>query len=52
MLHLWLVPLLIVLVLIVAILYLAVRNKGGGGVRTEGRTVHDRPTDDDNPPPG
>jgi len=52
MLHFWLIPALIVLVLIVALLYLAVRAKGGSGVRTEGRIVHDRPTEEDNPPPG
>ena len=52
MLHFWLIPVLIVLVFIVALLYLAVRAKGGDGVRREGRIVHDRPTEEDNPPPG
>ncbi len=52
MLHFWLIPALIILVFIVALLYLAVRAKGGDGVRREGRIVHDRPTDEDNPPPG
>ena len=51
MLHIWLIPILVLLVVIVAILYLAIRTKGGSGVRTEGRTVHDQPADDDNPPP-
>jgi len=52
MLHFWLIPVLIVLIFIVALLYLAVRAKGGDGVRREGRIVHDQPTEEDNPPPG
>ena len=51
MLHLWLIPALVLLMVIVAILYLTVRAKGGSGVRTEGRTVHDQPMEEDNPPP-
>ena len=46
MLDFWLIPAPIVLVFIVALLYLAVRAKGGDGVRREGRIVHDRPTED------
>jgi hypothetical protein len=52
MLHVWLIPALILLILILTIFYLAIRSKGGSGVRTEGRTVHDKPTEEDNPPPG
>jgi hypothetical protein len=51
MLHFWLIPVLAILVFIVALLYLAVRAKGGDGVRRDGRIVHDKPTEDDNPPP-
>jgi hypothetical protein len=51
MLHLWLVPALIALAAIVFIFYFAVRGRATG-VRAEGRTVHDLPVDDDNPPPG
>jgi hypothetical protein len=52
MLHLWLIPAIIVLVLLVLLLYAAVRVRGGSGVRTQGRIVHDQPGEDDNPPPG
>ena len=52
MLDLWLIPLLVVLAGIVFLLYVAIRVRGGSGVRTEGRTVHHLPTEDDNPPPG
>ena len=52
MLHVWLIPALVLIVIIIAIFYLAVRARGGSGVRTEGRTVHDQPADEDNPPPG
>lgn len=51
MLHIWLIPALILLVVIIAFLYLAIRAKGGTGIRTEGKTLHDQPTEDDNPPP-
>ena len=51
MLHLWLIPALIILAVIVSIFYLTLRVKGGSGIRTEGRTVHDEPGDEDNPPP-
>ena len=51
MLHIWLIPALIVLSAIISIFYLMVRAKGGSGVRSEGRTVHDEPTEEDNPPP-
>jgi len=51
MLHFWLIPILILMVVIVSILYLVVRTTGGSGVRTEGRTVHDQTVEDDNPPP-
>ena len=51
MLHLWLIPALVILAAVVLIFYLAVRLKGGSGVRTEGRTVHHKPTQEDDLPP-
>ena len=51
MLHFWLIPALIALAAIVLVFYLVVRFKGGTGVRTEGRTLHDVPTEEENPPP-
>jgi hypothetical protein len=51
MLHVWLIPALGVLVILLAAFYLLVKATGGPGVRTEGRTVHDKPFEDDNPPP-
>ena len=50
-LHLWLIPALIVLAAILCAFYIIVRFTGGSGVRTEGRTVHDSPQEEDNPPP-
>ena len=52
MLHVWLIPAVVILVLALGIFYLAIRAKGGSGVRTEGRTVVDKPGEDDDPPPG
>jgi hypothetical protein len=50
MLHIWLIPALILLAAIVFIFYFAVRRRATG-VRAEGRTVHDVPVEEDNPPP-
>ena len=51
MLHVWLIPALVILAIVVAIFYLTVRVRGGSGIRSEGRTVHDEPGEEDNPPP-
>ena len=51
MLHVWLIPALIVAAAIVGAFYLLVKYKGGTGVRTEGRTVVDKPVEEENPPP-
>jgi hypothetical protein len=51
MLHVWLLPALAVCALIIAIFYLTIRAKGGPGVRTTGRTVVDKPTDEEDLPP-
>ena len=48
MLHVWLIPALILFALVVLAFYLVVRHQGGSGVRTEGRTLLDKP--DENPP--
>ena len=50
MLHVWLIPVLIVLAVVVIIFYVSVRGRATG-VRAEGRTLHDVPVEDDNPPP-
>jgi len=52
MLHIWLIPALIVLAAILAVFYLLITYVGGSGVRTHGRTVVDKPQDEENPPPG
>ena len=49
MLDWWLVPLLAMLVVAVWTFYLIMKHQGGPGVRTEGRTLVDKP-DDDLPP--
>ena len=50
-LHFWLIPLLILMVLIVGGFYLAIKFSGGTGIRTDGRTIVDKHVDDD-PPSG
>jgi len=47
----WVFPGLLVLAAILGVFYLVVRFTGGSGVRTEGRTIHDKPQPDDDPPP-
>ena len=49
MLHWWLVPLLVALVVLLWAFYLLIKHQGGSGVRTEGRTLVDKP-DEENPP--
>ena len=45
-LHFWLIPALVILFLAVGLFYLLVRFTGGSGVRTDGRTVVDKPVED------
>ena len=52
MLHVWLIPVLALLVLGVWLFYLGLRAKGGSGIRTDGRTVLDKPGTEEDPPPG
>ena len=49
MLHVWLIPALIILGLILVGFYLVVKFRGGSGVRSDGRTVVDKP-DEEEPP--
>jgi hypothetical protein len=49
MLDYWLIPLLIALCAVLWAFYLVMKHQGGTGVRTEGRTLVDKP-DEDNPP--
>lgn len=51
MLHWWLLPLLLVFVLVLWSFYLVVKYRGGTGVRTEGRTVLDKPGEEHDLPP-
>lgn len=47
MLHIWLIPALVLLFLVLVGFYLLIKFRGGSGVRTDGRTLLDKP--DDNP---
>lgn len=49
MLHWWLIPLLVALGVLLWAFYMLVRIQGGSGIRTEGRTLLDKP-DEENPP--
>ena len=49
MLNWWLIPLLVLLALVIWSFYVVVKHQGGSGVRQEGRTLVDKP-DDENPP--
>ena len=51
MLHIWLIPALFVLSLVLVAFYLLLKFTGGTGVRTEGRTVAHKDMDEDSPPP-
>jgi hypothetical protein len=52
MLHVWLIPALVILVLALLGFYLVVKVRGGSGVRTEGRTLMDKPEPEEDLPPG
>ena len=49
MLHVWLVPALILVFVVLLCFYLFIKLRGGTGVRTDGRTLVDRP-DEEGPP--
>lgn len=46
MLHVWLVPILAVLAIVLVSFYFLLRVKGGTGVRTEGKTLIDKPDEE------
>jgi hypothetical protein len=46
-LHFWLIPVLLALIASVGVFYLVVKFTGGKGVRTDGRTVVDKPVEDE-----
>ncbi len=47
MLHWWLIPAIVIFFAGFWILYEVVKHTGGSGVRTEGRTVLDKPGEED-----
>ena len=47
MLHVWLIPALIILGLVLIGFYLLLKFTGGTGVRSDGRTLVDKPADED-----
>ena len=51
MLHVWLIPVLVVLALVLVGFYLIIKYHGGTGVRTPGKTVVDQPGDEQDLPP-
>jgi hypothetical protein len=52
MLHVWLIPALVVLAIVLFTFYLVVKLRGGSGVRSEGRTLMDKPEPEEDMPPG
>lgn len=51
MLHVWLIPALAILAAFLCGFYLLVKYRGGTGVRTDGRTVLDKPGEEHDLPP-
>ena len=52
MLHVWLIPAVVVLALVLLGFYLVVKVSGGSGIRSEGRTLMDKPEPEEDMPPG
>lgn len=52
MLHVWLIPALVVLLVVLASFYVVLKVSGGTGVRTSGRTLADEPRAEEDLPPG
>jgi hypothetical protein len=46
MLHVWLIPALVVLLAAIWGFYLLIRHSGGSGVRTDGKTMVDKPDEE------
>ena len=51
MLHVWLIPVLVILAMVLIGFYFVVKLKGGSGVRSDGRTLMDRPEPEEDLPP-
>ncbi len=51
MLHIWLIPLLVILALLVVGFYWLIRREGGSGERQVGRSLVDQPAEEEDPPP-
>ena len=51
MLHVWLIPVVLLLAVALGGFYLVVRFRGGTGVRTEGKTLLDEPAEFHDMPP-
>jgi hypothetical protein len=45
MLHLWLIPLLVIMTVLLGAFYLVIRSQGGSGSRIEGQILVDKPDD-------
>ncbi len=52
MLHIWLIPVLVIMAIILFAFFYAMKFKGGSGVRTSGRTVVEKPVEEDDDTPG
>jgi hypothetical protein len=50
MLHVWLIPALIALAVVLGAFYLFIKYRGGSGERTDGVTMVDKPDEEDLPP--
>lgn len=51
MLHVWLIPALVVILVVLIGFYLIVKSTGGSGVRSEGKTLLDKPQPEEDLPP-
>jgi hypothetical protein len=51
MLHVWLIPAAAILLLGIAAFYLVLKAIGGSGVRSDGRTLMDKPEPEEDSPP-
>ena len=51
MLHVWLVPAILILLVGLAAFYIVLKVAGGTGVRSDGRTLMDKPEPEEDSPP-
>ncbi|HET7624872.1 MAG TPA: hypothetical protein VFM25_06355 [Verrucomicrobiae bacterium] len=47
MLHFWLIPAIAIAIIILWSFYATVKNRGGSGIRSEGRTMVDKPAEEE-----